>query len=129
VSSINSSLYFLAVFLKDILKASMMNSFSQIKNSYQLTEKLNGFRLDPDFSLASLDVTSLFTNVPIDLALESITTCWDQISHNTSISMTEFHVALKFVLNSTFSFNTKFYKQIHGTPMGSLLSPIIADRT
>lgn len=36
--------------------------------------------------------------------------------------------AIKFILTSTyFTFNNKIYKQIHGTPMGSPLSPIIAD--
>jgi len=35
---------------------------------------------------------------------------------------------ISFVLSSTyFTFNNKIYKQIFGTPMGSPLSPIIAD--
>ena|SRR5436190_6044979 len=36
--------------------------------------------------------------------------------------------ALRFVLNSTyFSFNNVCYRQTFGTPMGSLLSPVVAD--
>jgi len=36
--------------------------------------------------------------------------------------------AIEFVLSSTyFKFRNKIYKQIFGTPMGSPLSPIIAD--
>lgn len=35
---------------------------------------------------------------------------------------------VKFIMNSTyFTFNSKYYKQSFGTPMGSPLSPIIAD--
>jgi len=40
----------------------------------------------------------------------------------------EFFIALELVLNSTyFTFNGEIYKQNFGTPMGSPLSPIIAD--
>jgi len=40
----------------------------------------------------------------------------------------EFLTAVRFVLSSTyFTFNNIIYKQTYGTPMGSPLSPIIAD--
>jgi len=40
----------------------------------------------------------------------------------------DFISAIKLVLESTyFSFNKIVYKQIFGTPMGSPLSPIVAD--
>jgi len=36
--------------------------------------------------------------------------------------------AIDLVLSSTsFAFNGKYYEQIYGSPMGSLLSPILAD--
>ena len=44
-----------------------------------------------------------------------------------NISKEEFVTAVKFVLNSFFPFNNKFYKQVFGIPMGSSLFPIIAD--
>jgi len=37
---------------------------SAVKNSYHLVRKLNGTFFDPNYKLASLDVVSLFTNVP-----------------------------------------------------------------
>jgi len=50
------------------------------------------------------------------------------IQHNTKIPKNEFLSALTFVLSSTyFTFNGIIYKQTYGTPMGSSLSPIIAD--
>jgi len=81
--------------------------------------------MEPNYKLVSLDVTSLFTNVPIDLAMESIGRRWNPISRNTLIPLEEFKSAAKFVLNSTFfTFNNKCYEQIFGTygPYGPSVS-------
>jgi hypothetical protein len=78
--------------------------------------------------LVSLDVVSLFTNIPLELALNALEDGWDTIKNNTKLTHDEFFIAVKLVLNSTFfQFNNKLYKQTFGTPMGSPLSPIIAD--
>jgi len=42
--------------------------------------------------------------------------------------MEEFMKAIQMIVNLTFfTFNNKIYKQIFDTPMGSPLSPILAD--
>jgi len=42
--------------------------------------------------------------------------------------MSDFLTAINMIVNSTyFTFNKKYYKQIFGTPMSSLLSSILAD--
>jgi len=69
---------------------------------------------DSNYILASLDVVFLFTNVPVDLALNSIEKRWIYIFTKTNISKEEFVTAVKFILNSTFftlliiSFTNKF---------------------
>jgi len=78
--------------------------------------------------MVKIYVRLLFTNVPIELAMNSIERRWSSISHNTLIPLEDFKMAVNFVLNSTFFiFNGICYKQIFGTPMGSPLSPVIAD--
>jgi len=67
----------LAIFLKDILQESLENSLSFVANSHQFIRELNGLKIDPNYKLVLLDVTSLFTNVPIDLAMESIERRWN----------------------------------------------------
>jgi len=77
--------------------------------------------------LISLDVVSLFTNIPQDLAINSIVKRWALIKSKTNIPKDEFLKAIKLILSSTyFVFNKKIYRQTYGTPMGTPLSPIIA---
>src|SRR5436190_12795753 len=62
------------------------------------------------------------------MAVDSISNRWDYLSDNISIPKNEFLVAVNLVLRSTFfKFNNIIYQQTFGTPMGSPLSPVIAD--
>jgi len=128
VSSTGSPLYSLAIFLHKILTKSLPSHFSQINNSLQLIDKLSGLHIPDDHCLASFDVVSLFTNVPIDMILQIIGEKWNFIEAHTNLPLDEFILSIKFVLESTyFIFNKKVYKQTFGTPMGSPLSPVVAD--
>lgn len=81
-----------------------------------------------DHKLISLDVVSIFTNVPKELALNSIKKRYNFITTITPIPMKEYVLAISLILDSTFfTFNGTIYKQIFSTLMGSLLSPILAD--
>ena len=73
-------------------------------------------------------MTSLFTNVPMDIAVDYVNKQWNFISKDCSLPKNEFLGAIRFVLDSTFfSFDNIIYKQNFGTSMGSPLSPVIAD--
>jgi len=128
VSSINTTLYPIAKYLNKIISDSIPHSEYQVKNSFDLCIALSSKTIPESHSLVSLDVVSLFTNVPLDLAINSINKRWEYIERFTKIDKSDFMVAVEFVLSSTyFTFNNIIYKQIFGTPMGSPLSPIVAD--
>ncbi|XP_018360778.1 PREDICTED: uncharacterized protein LOC108759711 [Trachymyrmex cornetzi] len=128
ISSLDSPLYSLASFLHEVISKNIDSLFSKIENSVQLVKKLKGTQVKKNFSLISLDVVSLFTNVPIELAIKSIEKRWNKIKNGISMPKVEFLRALTFVLDSTFFvFNEQYYQQKFGAPMGSPLSPIIAD--
>ena len=76
--------------------------------------------------LTSLDVTSLFTNVPTDVAIDCVNEHWWAVSNDCSLPKKEFLGAIQFVLDSSF-FDNVIYRQSFGTPMGSSISPMIAD--
>jgi len=72
VSCINNPLYPLSLFLHNLIYNSIPKHFSHINNSFHLVNKLNGKFMDPDCVLLSLDVVSLFTNIPMDLIVNGI---------------------------------------------------------
>jgi len=115
VSSINSTLNSFANFLRKILHNSLPSAKSHVKNSFWLFNTLSGKKIPDNHVLLSLDVKSLFTNIPVDLILEGIRNRWHYIQNETKISKKQFIIAVKFILNSTFfTFDNVIYKQIFG---------------
>ena len=79
----------------------------------------------------SYDVTSLFTSVPIDQALDIIKDVLEKgekLNDRTVLSVKNIIELLGFCLHNTyFPFQNKFYEQVEGVPMGSLVSPIVTN--
>lgn len=68
--------------------------------------------LEEHFEFISLDVVSLFTNVPLDLVVDDIKERWNMIFSNTKTPLDNLILALKLVLNFTyFTLNGTIYKQ------------------
>jgi len=115
ITSINSSFYSLAFFLQGIIKKHVPNTSNHLEYSFELTEKLKDIFISDNHILISLDVISLFTNIPLDLAIKSIEKRWEHISNNCSIPRDEFLNALKLIFYSAyFVFDGVIYKQNFG---------------
>jgi hypothetical protein len=128
VSSVGTALYPLAAFLQNIISDSIPRAVGHVENSFELCNFLTNKNIKDSETLLSLDVTLLFTNVPLDLAIEGVASRWEFIEKNTNIPKEEFIIAVQFILTSTFfPFNNNIYKQTFGVPMGSPLSSVIAD--
>ena len=78
--------------------------------------------------MISLDVTSLFTNVPIDLVTDGTEKRWNLIKCATNLPLQEFQKGIEFLIKNTFlQFGNKYHHQVFGIPMGSPISPMLAD--
>ena len=79
--------------------------------------------------MASLDIESLFTNIPLE---ETIKSCANDLFSNNfyigKLSRKDLYELLKLTLSeSSFSFDNKLYKQIDGVAMGLHLGPTLAN--
>ena len=128
LSTINTPTHFLAKFISTLLTTSIKKPVSCIKNSQHFISKISEVSIPDNHILISLDATSLFTNVPVDLVKNSIEKRFNQINKFTVIPLNELFNAIDFLSSNTFlQFNNKFYRQIYGCPMGSSVSSIFAD--
>ena len=100
-----------------ITPAKILSFVSQIKNA-NLFKKF----------LVSYNVTSLFTNIPlqetIDIAINLI------FNHNPNLNITRKELKKLFLFATSqthFIFNSKFYNQIDGVAMGSPLARVLAN--
>ena len=78
--------------------------------------------------LVSLDIVSLFTNVPIDDVIDFISRKIDSNQIQIPLPKACFLDLLRLCTNNNFfQFKDRFYKQKFGISMGSPLSPVLAN--
>ncbi|XP_060537265.1 uncharacterized protein LOC132708734 [Cylas formicarius] len=128
ISSINAPNSKLASLLTQVLtKAYNKNNDYFTGDSFEFSSFINDKQLPNKYVLVSLDVVSLFSNIPYNLVEKSIKKHWNRIRNHTDLSQISFLKILQFVFDTTyFRFNNEFYKQKLGTPMGAIISPILA---
>lgn len=98
VSSVNTALYTLAGFLGRIISDRISKARGHINNSFELYKKLSGVEMDESGVLISLNITSLFINIPLALAIDGIEKRWKYIKNN-KITKRCVHVCHKFRIN------------------------------
>ena len=128
ISSIGTFNYNLSKFLVPILQPLMKNNFSVV-NSLSFVKELCSFDFGPNVTLASFDVTSLFTNIPLretsDLILENTD---DEYLSSFGLNKSNFSKLLDLAtIHNAFTFNDVLYSQTDGVAMGSPLGPVYAD--
>ena len=103
-------------------------SKAHVKDTRDFYEKVR--RSKAKGRLLSLDVKSLFTNIPVDEAIEVVRThsTGSNPTFSLPINSEIFCEVLKLCTSfNQFSFQDKYYRQIAGVPMGSSLSPPMAN--
>ena len=123
VSSIGTYIYNLARFLCDVLSPLVPNDYS-CKDTFSFVSQIKNANLSRNF-LVSYDVTSLFSNTPlqetIDIAINLI------FNHNPNMNITKKELKKLFLFATSqthFIFNSKFYNQIDGSPLAPVRANI-----
>ena len=111
----------------NIFKESVPSPISQVKNSFIFKGVILKIKIPSDHIMISLDATSLFANVPIDLVKNSIEKRWNLINKATNLPLQELQKGIEFPMKNTFFQYDNEYYQIFGTPVGSPISPMLAD--
>ena len=131
VSSRGSVTYGVAKVLSKVIKLLVGKSSHHIQNTGDFVSKAKKFTLQTGECLSSYDVTSLFTSVPIVPGLDIIKDLLEKdekLNDRTVLLVQKILELLGFCLHNTyFSFQNKFYEKVEGVPMGSPVSPIVAN--
>lgn len=125
VSFINSPSYRTAKEVSKLLKKLYEIDIAyNIENSKEVIEKLKTVEIKDETKLISLDVKDMFTNIPADKVIHLVKNNRLSEFENKEEVIELLSVCLR---QNYFRFNNRFYVQEEGLPMGSPLSPVMAD--
>ena len=123
VSFCGSPTYQLSKYLTKILQPLTDKSRRKPQSAEDFT-----VQIPDDYKLMSFDVKSLFTSIPLQLALQCTETAILQSTDPLPLPTEEILDLVNLCLMSTyFLYNGKHYKKLHGTSMGSPVSVVVAE--
>ena len=126
-SALNTPSFNLCKFFVPILEPLTKSQYT-LKNSYEFANCINESKFN-NCTIASFDIESLFTNIPVDETIDIILESFFE-NNNTfmNFSRDQFKKLLSLaVKNSIFMFSGKLYEQLDGLGMGLPLGPTFAN--
>ena len=93
-----------------------------LKDSFTFAEELQGF--DSKLLMASFDIESLFTNIPLQ---ETIDLCVENLFQDRTNVDSFRELLTRTMSESLILFDQEFYKQHNGVAMGSPLGPTLSN--
>ena len=124
--------YKLAKWLDEKLKPLSVNDHT-VRDIFVFADELREMKIKEHDVLVSYDVSSLFTNVPVDETIESIAerafeNDWFNKEHDLNITKQALIELLRIATkNQLFQFEGNLYEQVDGVAMGSPLGPLMAN--
>ncbi|XP_053391470.1 uncharacterized protein LOC128554246 [Mercenaria mercenaria] len=127
VSAFSSPTENISKYIDYILKPYMIGLPSYVKDTADFINKVKDIKLETKSYLVTLDVTSLYTNIPHDDGINACKSFLQQNIHGRNLSTDEIACLIRLVLeNNYFKFCEQFYLQKMGTAMGSSMAPSYA---
>ena len=128
VSMVNSPQHKLAKWLAEMINLvrDAIGKYT-LKDSYQMCQLMNDLNIKNEH-LFTMDVNSLFTNVPLSETIDVICNTINKYDLDIPLPNSELsRLLLLRTSNIKFKFLGQGYRQIDGVAMGSPLGPILAD--
>ena len=125
VSSIGCPTEKASQFIDILLRPYAQSGKSFIRDTPDFITKIRNIKLHPDDWLFSMDITSLYTNIPHEEGIDAVRKTIQEKTGNPTNS----HILklLRCVLEgNVFHFNDDFYIQTNGTAMGTRVAPTYA---
>ena len=132
VDTTNTVYSFVGKFLSSLLQPLTINSFT-LRDSFDAANRIKSINNDlinvEGYKFISFDVTSLFTNVPLDFTVDIILkrVFTDKLISTTLSKSTLKKLILDSCRKTIFSYNGNYFKQIDGVSMGSSLGPVLSN--
>lgn len=127
VSCIQSPFYKLSKYLSNCLSKITCKNNYYIKDSFSFKDFISSVNIPNNYKLVSLDVVSLYTNIPNDIVTKILKEKWNTLKEHTSLTQDIFIESVNLALtNNYFQFKNLFYQQLDGCAMGSPISSTVA---
>ena len=128
ISNIGTATYKTSKYLAKLLSPLTKSEYT-VESTKDFISSLNDVNIGQNYDMVSFDVSSLFTNVPLDHTINLIL---DQVYKKkrikTKLKRDEMKQLLELCTKEMhFSFDGKIYKQVDGVCMGSPLGPVLAN--
>ena len=96
---------------------------SYIKDTTHFTNIMKIIQLDPEDLLVTIDVSSLYTNIPHNEGIAAINRMMEETGTGTLLRMFISNLAYQVLTKNFFNFNGQLYEQTQGTAMGNRMAP------
>ncbi|CAN7950103.1 unnamed protein product [Ixodes hexagonus] len=101
---------------------------SYVKDTNHFLREISNVVVPPDSFLVTLDVASLYTNIPHDDGVRYVLGAYENSCASDEVHVNTLATLLRLVLElNNFEFNDRHYVQVSGTSMGTKIGPNYAN--
>jgi len=119
--------YKIAIFIDYFLQPIVQKSKSYIKDTFNFTALLENFTITDNDHLVTIDINSLYTNIPIDGAISAVKILFERYKDNRRPDSVIINLLKIILFNNDFTFNNNNYLQKKGVAMGQRFAPSVAN--
>ena len=115
---------YISSFVDSLLPPIAVKQESYLKDTTDFINFIENTRIPDDVTLATLDVSSLYTNIPQSEGIEVICRHYEEhYEHNLPIPTNDLRELMRLILEeNSFKFNERHFVQTHGVAMGTKMA-------